>query len=106
MTFNELRDKAVTFSDGTFGKGRQAKAPIHHLVEEVQELLDALKNEEDPEMEFADCFLLLIDAFRMHYGNDVDMQKLIDAASKKLDICFQRKWGEPDKNGVVRHIKD
>jgi hypothetical protein len=106
MSLNELRDKAIHFSDTTFGKGRSPKAPTHHLIEEVEELLETLKTDDDPETEFADCFLLLIDAFRMHYGNDVDMQKLIDISSKKLDICYKRKWGEPDENGVVKHIPD
>jgi len=105
MNLNELKDKAIHFSDTTFGKGRKASAPAYHLVEEVEELLDALKDNEDVDTEFADCFLLLIDAFRMHYGDDVNMQKLIDISSHKLDICYTREWGEPDKNGVVKHIK-
>ena len=47
---------------------------------------------------------MLIDTFRKYYGNDVDMNDLIDMASKKLDVCETREWGDPDKNGVYKHL--
>ena len=105
LTFNQLRDKAASFSDRTFKASNPVTAPIHHLKEEVEELLECFEKDLDPETEFADCFLLLIDAFRKHYGNDVDMQKLINISSNKLDICEERTWSEPDENGVFKHIK-
>ena len=105
MKLNELKDKAADFSDRTFGSKNPTTAPIHHLVEEVEELLECLENGTDPLDEFADCFLMLVDAFRKYYGNDVDMQKLIDACSDKLDVCETREWGKPDEKGVFKHIK-
>ncbi len=106
MNLNELRDKAADFSDRKFGANNPVTAPVHHLKEEVEELLECFEKEEDPLDEFADCFLMMIDAFRKHYGDDVDMQKLIDACSDKLDVCETRVWGEPDEKGVYKHIKE
>jgi hypothetical protein len=106
MNLNELKYKAASFSDRTFGVHNPITGPLHHLHEEIDEILHCIVNNEDPLDEFADCFLMLTDAFRKHYGNDVDMQKLIDASSDKLDVCETRKWGKPDKHGVFKHIKE
>jgi hypothetical protein len=105
MNLNELKIKAAYFSDRKFGYHRNAAKLMHKLKEEIEELHEDLKCGNEPALEFADCFLILIDAYRMHYGNDVDMQKLIDDCSKKLDICEDRVWGEPDEHGNFKHIK-
>lgn len=105
MNLNELKYKAADFSDRKFGADNPPTAAIHHLDEEQQELLECFEKGEDPLDEFADCFLMLIDAFRKYYGDDVDMQKLIDACSDKLDVCETRVWGKPDDRGVYKHIK-
>jgi hypothetical protein len=101
-----LKYKAAKFSDKTFGREVPPTAAIHHLKEEVEELLECLENKTNPADEFADCFLLLIDAYRKYYGDEVNMNTLIDVSSKKLDVNETRKWGKPDKNGVVKHIKE
>jgi hypothetical protein len=106
MNFNELKYKALRFSDKTFGRGNPITGPLTHMHEEIDEILLCLKEGTDPLDEFADVFLMLVDAFRKHYGDDVNMQILIDAASKKLDVNATRKWGKPDKNGVIKHIKE
>jgi len=105
MNLNELKDKAAAFSDKHFGKGRSPLGPLKKLDEEVKELIESIEKCEDPGDEFADCILLLIDSFRMHYGNDVDMQKLIDDCSKKLDLNETRVWELHTKDGVYRHKK-
>lgn len=64
MTLNELRDKAADFSDRKFGVDNPPTAAIHHLEEEQKELLECFEKGEDPLDEFADCFLMLIDADR------------------------------------------
>jgi hypothetical protein len=38
------------------------------------------------------------------FGMNLDDINL--AISKKMDVNEKRKWGEPDENGVVRHIKE
>ena len=77
---------------------------------EIKELISAI--EEDAEdhwseqEEWADCLLLLLDAFRIRHGNDVSFNKLLHYALNKLDIIKQREWDEkPDENGVFRSKK-
>lgn len=94
----QLQDEIANWSDATFGPGRPANIPLHHLAKEVRELLEM----PDDRMEYADCLILLLDAFRMTGGNAED---LIDACYEKLEINRNRRWGTPDENGVVEHIR-
>ena len=104
MNLNELKDKAARISDKVFGE-RPAIGPIKKLKSEVDELLECLEKGEDPGEEFADCFVILLDAYRKHYGDDVDTQKLIDDSSDKLDVLLDRNWEEVEE-GVFQHIKE
>jgi hypothetical protein len=106
MNLNELKYKAAKISDETFGAKNPVSAPILKLVEEIGELLECFKNGTDPQVEFADCFLLLVDSYRKYYGDNVDMQTLIDVSSEKLDVIARRKWGKPNEHGVYKHISD
>jgi len=106
MNLNELKYKAAEFSDKTFGRDNPPTASIRKLRGEVDELLECFEKGDDPSEEFADCFLLLIDAYRKHFGDDIDLQKLIDDSSDKLDVVSTRSWGEPDEHGVFQHIKE
>jgi len=47
-----------------------------------------------------------LDAYRKYYGDDVDMQTLIDVSSEKLDIVAKRKWGKPNEHGIYKHIPE
>ncbi len=93
-----LQDDIAVWSDATFGVGRHPLAPLSHLVKELSELID----EPCDRMEYADCLMLLLDAYRMAGGNADDM---VTACFQKLEINKLRKWGEPDANGVVEHIR-
>ena len=88
------------FSFGTFGtpEARGCEPPLLHLQDEIQELID----NPDDNMEWADCFLLLIDAARRK-GHSLD--DLLDFALAKLAINRNRKW-EKQPNGVYYHIKN
>ena len=88
------------FSFKTFGppETRGPICPLTHLKDEVQELID---NINDP-MEWADCFLLLLDA-AARAGHSVD--DLIDFGAAKLEINKLRKW-ELQDNGVYKHIEE
>ena len=57
----------------------------------------------DDKVEYADCLILLLDAYCMAGGS---ADELIDTAFKKLEINKRRDWGTPDENGVVEHIRD
>ena len=117
----ELMDEIREFSDATFGNGQRTSAILHHLKKEVPELIEAFEKEKtagaddsvgvgefsrkvsQTKMEFADCFMLLLDA-ASHY--DLTAEELIEVTVTKLEINRQRKWGKPDKNGVVEHIRE
>jgi hypothetical protein len=32
-------------------------------------------------------------------------QNIIDAINQKMEINYQRKWGKPNEDGVVNHLK-
>ena len=77
---------------------------LAHLDLELKELKsDIESNSKDKRLELADCFMLLIGiaAFEGFTYEDV-----IDALEEKMKINKRRKWGEPDSNGVVSHIKN
>jgi hypothetical protein len=95
----QLQDEVANWSDNTFGADRPAKIPLHHLAKEIDELI-ASPNDS---MEYADCLILLLDAYRMAGGT---ADELVELCYKKLEINRRRKWGLPDKNGVVEHIRE
>ena len=85
------------WGDKTFNpkRGNNSKAIVHHLIKEVGELLDSNASDEA-----ADCFLLLL-----HHAHTLNYD-LLTEAKKKMKINRKRKWGKPDANGVVEHIKN
>jgi NTP pyrophosphatase (non-canonical NTP hydrolase) len=74
------------------------------LKEEIDELLDALNGGDELETvkEFADCFTLLIG---IAGAKGWTAQKVLEVVAAKQEINKARKWGKPDENGVVKHIK-
>lgn len=94
----QLQNEIANWSDATFGSNRPAATPLNHLAKEMLELIEAPEDR----MEYADCLLLLLDAYRMAGGSADD---LIEACYQKLEINKEREWGKPDENGVVEHIR-
>lgn len=88
-------------SQKLFGKDseRGPSAPAHHLLKEAKELVD--KPTDISEM--ADIFNLLMDVCRRS-GHDI--RDLLNAVDYKLDVLLTRKWGKPDENGVIEHIRE
>jgi NTP pyrophosphatase (non-canonical NTP hydrolase) len=102
ILMNEIR----TWSDATFGDSRRTISILYHLIKEVPELIESIEKEETvitTLFEFADCFMLLLDA-ASHHGYKAD--DILLAMSDKLEINKKRKWGNPDENGVIEHIRD
>jgi hypothetical protein len=106
------------WSDETFGKHRIATPIVYHLKKEVDELIEKLEDWHkgqygsmevcaeklhEIKMEFADCFMLLIDA-AAHFP--LTMDAIYKATEEKLEINKNRKWGQQDENGVIEHIRD
>lgn len=93
-TFLQERDDFSFSSFGTPDK-RGCVPPLLHLQLEVKELID---NPDDP-MEWADCFLLLLDAARRK-GHSID--DLMRFSLEKLAINRQRTWVR-NKDDVYFH---
>jgi NTP pyrophosphatase (non-canonical NTP hydrolase) len=109
-----IADDLKEWSDKTFGERMSSISMAFHLQQETEELVNSLRDyyyspnpneklKEDVYFEFADCFMLLIDA-ASHFP--MDMNTLIEYTKRKLEINKRRKWGEPDENGVVNHLPD
>jgi len=74
-----------------------------HLRQEVEELISDLENDNPKRrLEFADCFLLLYGAAA---ADGMSLKDIMDCIHEKMEINYKRKWGKPDENGVVNHIK-
>lgn len=104
-TLKEIKEEIRKFSEGAFGKRKDATGPLNHLKREIDELLDVLgKGGWEEEEEWADCLLLLLDAWRIRYGNWISYDKFIEMADKKLEIAKKREWDKtPDDEGVYSH---
>lgn len=115
---NELQTEIKEWSDSTFDKYRIALPIAYHLKKEVDELIEKLiiwnkgnygssedyfKNLYEVEMEFADCFMLLLDS-ASHFP--MSMDTLFKRTEEKLEINKKRKWGVSDEHGVIEHIKE
>lgn len=99
--FRDIFNKHAEISRKLFGADheRGPEAPAAHLVKEAHELQDHPHDI----MEMADVFNLLMDTCR-RAGYTPD--QLLDAVDRKLDILPTRKWGKPDANGVIEHIRE
>jgi NTP pyrophosphatase (non-canonical NTP hydrolase) len=98
---NKLQQEIHEWQMETFKSADQV-SKYYHLIKEIDELRAALiENDIDSITgEIADCCFLLFGIASLY---EIDVQK---AMEKKLVINKNRKWGKPDKNGVVEHIKD
>lgn len=79
-------------------------AKLSHLKEEVTELQVAVDNGDKKEIndEIADCFMLLFD---VAHDLKITENDIIKFSQVKLGINKDRKWSNPDNNGVIHHIK-
>jgi len=110
MELQKLMDDIREWSDATFGEGQRTVPILHHLKKEVDELIEEVMADLELESdsgtsltEFADTFMLLFDAAN-HHG--FTAANILNAVRGKLEINKKRKWGRPDENGVVEHIKE
>lgn len=93
-----LQDEIGEWADATFGRHDGPDIAIAHLRKEVDELAENA----DDRLEYADCLMLVLDAYRKAGGSADD---LITAAFQKHEINRLREWGEPDEDGVVEHVR-
>lgn len=97
--FNEI----TKWQKETFGQATPL-SKIAHLAEELSELVADLKsNNPGRRLEFADCFFLLFGAAA---ADGMSYEDICNAIQEKFEINKKRKWGKPNEQGVVNHIKD
>jgi NTP pyrophosphatase (non-canonical NTP hydrolase) len=104
-SLQELMEWNLEFAKRVFPKHcRDPKAPLHHLKEEVEEIIEAIetKSREETLEEYADALILLTgSAIRLGFSS----RDLINASFDKMKKNEKRDWGEPDENGVYNHKK-
>ena len=84
-------------------KQATALSKIAHLRQEIEELATDIKaNNLNQKLEFADCFILLFGAAN---ATGMSYQDILNAIDEKMKINYQRKWGTPNEDGVVNHVK-
>jgi NTP pyrophosphatase (non-canonical NTP hydrolase) len=88
------------WQDATFTEAT-ALSKMSHLAKEVIELNRVLKEGDSMEIldELADCQHLLFGIASKCGIN------LYAGTVAKFEVNKNRKWGEPDENGVVEHLK-
>lgn len=99
----QLFNEVTKWQDETFPNANSL-SKLAHLKEEILELEKELQSGEDLGdigLEFADCFLLLFGCASAAGINYLGICQLIEY---KMEINKTRKWGEPDENGVVKHL--
>ena len=102
MTENQFIE-ITRWQENTFNNAT-ALSKAFHLQEEVGELIEDIKqNSENKRLEYADCFMLLFGAAK---ADGMTYSDICNAIEEKFAIIKNRKWGTPDENGVVKHIKE
>lgn len=96
------KDRFIS-SKETFGEATPL-SKLAHLKEEINELEDDLRNQRPGRrLEFADCSLLL---YGIASSDGMDYEGIVSCINEKMSINRKRKWGKPNKDGVVNHIKE
>ncbi|KKN98441.1 hypothetical protein LCGC14_0145430 [marine sediment metagenome] len=95
--YAEFAIHAIHWARETFGGGKERIVPVvKHIHKEAEELLE---HPLDP-VEAADILILLL------RHSDLVGYDLLEEAKKKLEINKKRKWGKPDSEGIIEHIRD
>lgn len=93
-----IRDQAI-WSQATFGPDTE-RGPVGALRHLAKEAIEAAENPDDLE-EYADCFLLILDAMRR---KGCRFQTLVREAAKKMQKNKLRNWPTPEPDQPVEHI--
>jgi len=97
---NALADDQASWSQATFGtdQDRGPLGALRHLEKEARETQEAPDDSE----EYADCFLLILDAARRA---GISPLQLIEAAQRKMVINRGRTWPRPVDDNPVEHVR-
>lgn len=101
MNLDKFWNELSVWSQATFGSDsvRGPQGPLKHLKKEVEE---CLKNPSDI-FEYADLLFLVFDSCR-RAGFTYD--ELCTTVHAKLEINKNRRWGKPNENEAIEHIRE
>lgn len=98
----EMFEEITAWQKSVFTKATALSASAH-LEEEVKELRqDLLHANSKAVYEYADCFLLLFGSACL-YG--LSYEDICEAINEKMAINKQRKWGQVNDQGYVKHVE-
>ncbi len=97
--FQPLQDSITEWADSIFGKDRKPEYILQHLKKEIEELIKEPSRLE----EYADVGILWLNS-AAKAGHNVD--DLYFSMVGKMMVNKSRKWGKPDENGVVEHLRE
>ncbi len=92
-SLDQLQKEVGDWQQKTF-PSNTVNSVLTHLKKEVAELQESHSPDEA-----ADCIILLIRYARLR---GVSLENEVE---KKMEINYKRKWGSPDREGVIEHIK-
>lgn len=97
-----LVDEINSWASNTFPE-QTSLSKVLHLQDEAKELEMAIKanDSENIKEEFADIFILLVNAAHIE---GLNFNSIIEAAREKLDINKNRSWNKPNEKGVYNHV--
>lgn len=100
----KLIDEVSKSTSSLYPNERTSLALSNHLQKEAVELIQAIKSgvENDIYEELADCLILILNIATKY---EIDANKLTKNVKDKLENCKKRKFGDPDENGIIEHIK-
>lgn len=103
-----LQQEVAEWAQSVFGDSTP-QAKILHLWEELGEALDSA----DAILDYQTCEEIAgAGLITLHLASSLNVilpepsRRFGAEMRDKFEICKARKWGEPDTNGVVRHIKE
>jgi hypothetical protein len=109
-TLDDIRREETEFSEKTFGP-IPFTGPLHHLKKEINEIIEATADDAaDDEnnaslIEFADCLLLLINAFRIRHP-DLTTGTWLRACRNKIINNYKRTWPPVNAQGYAEHVRE
>lgn len=99
-SFENVLSSVTRFSDAKFGSDVHYTVPLRHLKMEADEAIESGSVEE-----FADCLILILDAFRRRYPAGTT-NLLLSAAFQKIEKNWHRKWVKDEATGTFQHIEE
>jgi len=98
---NKQQFETITaWQDKTFTKATSISC-FNHLSEEIEELGKDLRDGIFSPHEIADCFLLL---FGVCNKEGMKYEDVVNAIDEKMKINLDRKWGNVNEKGYVKHV--